>query len=75
MYTHKTAEDNTNCLQELTCIVHDTKEKVFVDEFNHHSEFYDGWKKLYNTYLSNVAKDTSGTFPDNKIWNFKHDGT
>ncbi len=57
LYTHKAAEDNAQCFQELKCIVQGTKAKVYVDKFNIHSEFYAAWRKLYNSFLGARVKD------------------
>ncbi len=38
-YTHKAAEDNAQCFQELKCIVQGTDAKVYVDKFNVPLEF------------------------------------
>lgn len=40
---------------------HVTKARVYVDEFNVHSEFCFAWRKLYNTFLGAVVKDMLAT--------------
>ncbi len=57
LYTHKEVEDNACCFQELKRIIQGTEAKVYVDEFNVHSEFWAAWRKLWNTFLSSGAKD------------------
>ncbi len=34
-----------------------TGAKVYVDEFNFHSDFYSAWKKLFDNFLEAITKE------------------
>ncbi len=74
MYTCKAVEDNPCYFQELKRIVKGTEAKVYMDEFNIHSEFFTVWRKLYNTFLGFSAKDTLATKSEKTIQNLCYIG-
>ncbi len=57
MYTFETMEDNACCFPESKRIVQGVEAKVYMNEFNIHSEIQLTWRKLNDTFLGAGLKD------------------
>lgn len=72
MYTLEAVDGNLIHFEELKYIPGGTVAKVYMDEFNHLSDFHTIWKKLYDIYLRKGAKTTLTAENENMIHNLKY---